>query len=137
MTRRDPKDLNSKTVKVFEKSEKTGEHTGKSFALTLGVNEQYTWKKPWPAIVSGEQKDFRTSSTDILAIGLVHLPNLGNHAVYIKNYKRSTQTVCTINSHGNQGELGPNRDGVLKETDFYAVCFVDIEMVMLYIDTVY
>ena len=136
-TRRGPKDLNSKTVKVFEKSEKTGEHRGRCFALTLGVNEQYTWNKPWPAIVSEEQKDFRTSSLDILAIGLVHLTKLGNHAVYIKNYKRSTQTVCTINSHGNQGELGPNKDGVLKETDFYAVCFVDIKMVMVYIDTVY
>ena len=104
--------------------------------MTLGVSTWYTWNAAWPPIVPEVKKDIRAASAEILAIGLVRLEE-GNHAVYIKNYERSTQTVCTINSHGDQGELGPNRDGVLKETDFYAVCFVDIEMVMLYIDTVY
>ena len=128
-SRRNPEQLDSKTIKVIERSEKTGQPTGRCFVVTLGVNCQYTWQAPWPIIVPETQKDVRTSSTEILAIGLLQLTPgdpKSNHAVYIKSYNTRTHEVHTINSHGKQGELGPNEDGVLNEKDFYAVCFVGL-----------
>ena len=107
------------------------------------TNTEDTENTPWPSIVPEAQTDVRSSSEDILAIGLLRVTpdgviyrtpddSAGNHAVYIEWYNTKTHKVKTINSWGDQGELGPNRDGVMKETDFYAVCFVDIEMVMVY-----
>ena len=110
--------------------------------VPLGVNSWYTWNAPWPIILPERKNDLRTSSVDILAIGLLQLtqgdPD-SNHAVYIESYNTRTHEVQTINSWGNQGELGPRDqagqltlrgNGVLKEEDFYAVCFVGLSAYM-------
>ena len=97
--------------------------------MTLGVNNAPTGNKPWPKLMPDTDRELRTSSKDILAVGLLLLSQddpKSAHAVYIKSYNTRTHEVHTINSHGDQGELGPRRNGVLKEEDFYAVCFVGL-----------
>ena len=122
-TARHPQQRNSKNITVIEKSE-TGQLSGRRFAVTLGVSTWDTLNAAWPPIVPEVAEDLRTSSAEILAIGLLQLrpgnPDT-NHAVFIKSYNKKENNVCTINSHGEQGELGPKR-----EEDFYAVCFVGL-----------
>ena len=104
------------------------------------TNTEDTENTPWPSIVPEAQTDVRSSSEDILAIGLLRVTpdgviyrtpddSAGNHAVYIEWYNTKTHKVKTINSWGDQGELG-KKDGVLKEEDFYAVCFVGLSAYM-------
>ena len=131
--RRFPEELHNTTIRVIERSDKTRRPTGRRFDVTLGVNNEATSNVPWPTIVPEVQKDLRTSSVDILAIGLLQLTPgdpKSNHAVYIESYNARTHEVHTINSWGAQGELGPRKDGVLKEEDFYAVCFVGLSAYM-------
>ena len=126
-SRRHPKELDSKTIRVIERCDKTGQQTGRCFLVTLRVNNAPTGNKPWPKLMPDTDRELRTSSKDILAVGLLLLSQndpKSAHAVYIKSYNTRTHEVQTINSHGNEGELGPRRDGVLKEEDFYAICFV-------------
>ena len=120
-TARYPQELNGKRITVIEKSE-TGQVSEKRFAVTLGVSTWDTWNAAWPPIVPEVHKDIRTSSAEILAIGLLQIRSgdpHSNHAVFIKSYDKEKNVVRTINSHGEGGELGPK-----KEEDFYAVCFV-------------
>ena len=123
---------------MIERSDETGAPTGRCFRVTIDyTNTEDTENAQWPSIVPEAQTDRRSSSKDILAIGLLRVtphgviyrtPNksAGNHAVYIEWYNTKTHEVKTINSWGDQGELGPRKDGVLKEEDFYAVCFVGL-----------
>ena len=128
-------------MNVIKRSDKKGSHTGCLNVTIDYTNTEDTGNALWPSIVPEAQTHVRSSSEDILAIGLLRVTpdgvihrtpddSAGNHAVYIEWYNTKTHKVKTINSWGDQGELGPKKDGVLKEEDFYAVCFVGLSAYM-------
>ena len=140
-SQRNPKELDTKTIRVNGTEQKTGRCL--VVTVPLGVN---SWNAPWPIILPERKNNLRTSSVDILAIGLLQLtqgdPD-SNHAVYIESYNTRTHEVQTINSWGNQGELGiRDQAGQLTLRGngiFYAVCFVELpffqETDLFYLDT--
>ena len=116
-------EFQDKEVTVTEKFA-DGSSSGKTIRLKIQVKTTKTEGKHW----GPEDCGFARSPYYFLAVGCLEVPE-GNHAVFIKYYNPQTRMVKTINSHGQEGELGAKKDGWVRDTDFHEVNVVQLEKI--------
>ena len=116
-------EFHDKDIKIVERLP-DGTSSGREVALRIKIKTNKTYNKHW----GPETNPFIRSPHDFLAVGVLQIPG-GNHAVFVKYYNPRTRMVKTINSHGENGELGPKNDGWIEDTEFQELHLVRLTQI--------